>query len=127
MIARLALVFTTRRFVTTPYCKDLREFVDLKALKGAAPDAGNSWSAAQLRLKSWDDLHKLWFVLLKEKLMLKSEFLRYKALGEKVPERGRYRNVKKSMCRIKFVLTERALADPNPQRRLEMKRRINAL
>ena len=59
--------------------------------------------------------------------MLKSEFLRYKALDEKIPEPQRYRNVKKSMCRIKFVLTERAMADPNPQRREEMKRRINAL
>jgi hypothetical protein len=35
--------------------------------------------------------------------------------------------VRKSMCRIKQVLTERAIEDPDPRRSAEMKRMINSL
>jgi large subunit ribosomal protein L47 len=35
--------------------------------------------------------------------------------------------VRKSMCRIKQVLTERAIEDPDPRRTAEMKRMINSL
>ncbi|RVW52789.1 hypothetical protein CK203_076598 [Vitis vinifera] len=35
--------------------------------------------------------------------------------------------VRKSMCRIKHVLTERAIEEPDPRRSVEMKRMINAL
>ena len=119
--------FLRRCFNSTAASRDLRAFLDLEALKGKTPVLGKEWTAPQLRLKSWEDLHKLWFVLLKERQMLQSEFLRYKSLGEQAPAGERYRAVKKSMCRIKGVLTERALAESDPAKKEELKRRINAL
>ncbi|KAK3003196.1 hypothetical protein RJ639_018569 [Escallonia herrerae] len=146
---------------------------------------GRSWKASELRLKSWDDLHKLWYVLLKEKnmLMTQRQMLNAQNLRFPNPERipkhisrkatsavdrvsfvgVRFKEtygvvllclaalfspylsllhiandiirdlmvthvqVRKSMCRIKHVLTERAMEDPDPRRCAEMKRMINAL
>lgn len=88
---------------------------------------GRGWKASELRLKSWDDLHKLWYVLLKEKNMLMSQRQMMHAQNLRFPNPERLPKVRKSMCRIKHVLTERAIEDPDPRRRAEMKRMINAL
>ncbi|EPS66103.1 hypothetical protein M569_08673 [Genlisea aurea] len=88
---------------------------------------GRSWKASELRLKSWDDLHKLWYVLLKEKNMLMTQRNMLHAQNLRFPNPERLPKVRKSMCRIKHVLTERAIAEPDPRRSSQMKTMINAL
>jgi large subunit ribosomal protein L47 len=88
---------------------------------------GRSWKASELRLKSWDDLNKLWYVLLKEKNMLMTQRQMLHSQNLRFPNPERIPKVRKSMCRIKQVLTERAIEDPDPRRTAEMKRMINAL
>ncbi|KAK7284916.1 hypothetical protein RJT34_19670 [Clitoria ternatea] len=88
---------------------------------------GRSWKASELRLKSWDDLHKLWYVLLKEKNMLMTQRQMLNAQNLRFHNPERIPKVRKSMCRIKQVLTERAIEEPDPRRSAEMKRMINAL
>lgn len=58
------------------------------------PVTGRSWSAEDLRRKSWDDLHKLWYVLLKERNLLLSERDRYKAAGQVMPNGRRMTKVR---------------------------------
>ncbi|CAI9762789.1 unnamed protein product [Fraxinus pennsylvanica] len=88
---------------------------------------GRSWKAPELRLKSWDDLNKLWYVLLKEKNMLMTQRQMLHAQNLRFPNPERIPKVRKSMCRIKQVLTERAIEEADPRRSAEMKRMINAL
>ena len=72
---------------------------------------GRSWSASELRQKSFGDLHKLWFVLMKEKNMLLTERLHARTTHTtQFRNPMRLRKVKKSMARIKCVLGERATA-----------------
>lgn len=88
---------------------------------------GRGWKASELRLKSWDDLQKLWYVLLKEKNMLMTQRQMLHSQNLRFPNPERIPKVRKSMCRIKHVLTERAIAEPDPRRSADMKRMINAL
>lgn len=88
---------------------------------------GRGWKASELRLKSWDDLHKLWYILLKEKNMLMTQRQMLQSQNLRFPNPERIPKVRKSMCRIKHVLTERAIEEPDPRRSVEMKRMINDL
>ncbi|CAM8999527.1 unnamed protein product [Rhodiola kirilowii] len=107
----------------------LEEFFE--ATRGQEDDKpivyGRSWKASELRLKSWDDLHKLWYVLLKEKNMLMTHRQMLHAQNLRFLNPELLPKVKKSMCRLKHVLTERAIADLDPRRSAEMKRMINAM
>ena len=70
---------------------------------------GRAWKSSELRLKSFDDLHKLWYVLLKEKNALLTEYYDCEARNVAMPHQERLHKVKLSMKRIKGVLTERKM------------------
>ncbi|KAL7751345.1 54S ribosomal protein L4 mitochondrial [Sorochytrium milnesiophthora] len=70
---------------------------------------GRPWDAAELRNKSFDDLHKLWYVLLKERNMLATQKEECKRLKVMFLHQDRDRKCRLSMKRIKFVLRERQL------------------
>lgn len=73
-----------------------------------SPSIGRAWYASELRLKSFLDLHKLWFVLLKERNLLSTQELEARRLGQQWTGWERVHKVKLGMARIKTVLTERA-------------------
>ncbi|CAI5708307.1 unnamed protein product [Hyaloperonospora brassicae] len=69
---------------------------------------GGDWKAWMLREKSTEDLHKLWFVLLKERNALLTELQHCRAKNMAMANPYRRTKVKKSMARIKLVLHERS-------------------
>ncbi|KAH9986616.1 mitochondrial 39-S ribosomal protein L47 (MRP-L47)-domain-containing protein [Russula vinacea] len=62
---------------------------------------GRAWAAAELRRKSFRDLHTLWYVLLRERNLLATQMVTY---------RRSTITCRKSMARIKYVINERRLA-----------------
>ncbi|KAI0020564.1 MRP-L47-domain-containing protein [Xylariomycetidae sp. FL0641] len=71
---------------------------------------GRAWTVEELRQKSWEDLHSLWWVCLKEKnrlYTLRREFQRSQLdIGDDEME-SRIKEVRKTMKAIKHTLTER--------------------
>ena len=84
--------------------------------------SGRSWRASELRLKSFDELHQLWFVLLKEKNRLVTD-LQARENARGWPGVGRLRKTKESMARIKTVLKERAIVFQDTKARLEARQK----
>uniref|UniRef100_A0A803SNM4 Large ribosomal subunit protein uL29m n=1 Tax=Anolis carolinensis TaxID=28377 RepID=A0A803SNM4_ANOCA len=68
---------------------------------------GDSWTVEQLRGKSSEDLHKLWYVLLKERNMLLTLEQEAKRQRLPMPSPERLDKVKDSMDRIDRVVQER--------------------
>lgn len=75
--------------------------------------AGRAWEACELRLKSFDDLHKLWYVCLKERNALATERETARAVRKPMDDPTRIRKVRLTMNRIKQVLSERARLEAN--------------
>lgn len=72
-------------------------------------DTGDAWPAVLLRMKSFDDLHKLWHVLLQEKNFLLTERQHAKSYRTQWKDHGRLKKVKLSMKRILTVLSRREI------------------
>jgi len=75
--------------------------------KREAEPVGRSWTVKELRRKSYDDLHKLWYVLYKERNMLLTESNLSRRHGYSMVQPERRKKVRKSMGAIKHVLGER--------------------
>ena len=93
-----------RTFASNPL-DAFRDSVD-RQTRMAEP-VGRSWSAKELRRKSYQDLHKLWYVLYKERNMLLTEQQLSRRRQLRFPQPERMQKVKKSMGAIKQVLGER--------------------
>ncbi|WBW74670.1 mitochondrial ribosomal protein subunit L29 [Schizosaccharomyces osmophilus] len=73
---------------------------------------GRSWTAEELRWKSFDDLHGLWYNCLRERNLLLTQTTEMKRIRLTVPDhsKDRVKTVNKTMATIKFVLWERERA-----------------
>ena len=93
-------------------------FRDSNTLTGADADlkVGRSWRASELRLKSFEDLHTLWFALLRERNKLETERFAAKKAGTQMSNPARLRKTRVSMARLKTVLAERSKAYKEAQR-----------
>lgn len=72
-----------------------------------------------MRLKSNEDLHKLWYVLLKEKNMVETNKLRLRKSRGTAPRSAKLNKVKQSMARLLTVMSERKKLRETYRRRLE--------
>ncbi len=86
---------------------DLYEFTNYKADNRQYGQSGRAWRAEELRLKSHSDLHKLWYVCLKEKNKLKSDFLACKQLSQGFYGYDDLMKVRSTMNRLLTVVNER--------------------
>ena len=85
----------------------MMQFIDPYELDPDLPEPGRQWRAAELRLKSNEDLQRLWVVLLKERNMLHTTRLHHRKQKTSMPHRSRLTSVRKSMGLIRLVLDER--------------------
>lgn len=94
---------------STNKCMGIEEFFDPERKAGESFVAGRAWTVVDLRRKNFDDLHKLWYVLYKERNLLLSLKAKYHRSGRPIAqlEDNRYIKVKRSMAAIKHVLGER--------------------
>lgn len=100
-----------RALHTTISRRGLEEFFDHPENWGETNvKSGAPWTAKQLRTKSNEDLHKLWFVLLKEKNMLLTLEQEAKRQRVQMPSPERLRKVERSLIRLETVVSERETA-----------------
>lgn len=111
---------STRTFVsqTSPVYEDdqrhplerlFRDDEDLIDSETGKFNVGRSWRASELRLKSFEDLHALWFVLLKERNVLETERWVARKAKSQMLNPARLKKVRVSMSRIKTILGERSM------------------
>ncbi|XP_012697405.1 39S ribosomal protein L47, mitochondrial [Clupea harengus] len=97
-----------RLFHTSQSRKGLEDFFDPPENWGETTvKSGAPWTAKQLRAKSNEDLHKLWYVLLKEKNMLLTTEQESKRQRLQMPGPERLKKVERSMTRLDSAVQER--------------------
>ncbi|XP_060517701.1 large ribosomal subunit protein uL29m [Cylas formicarius] len=97
-----------RCICTSSIKNDLMEFFDDKKNWGQTEvKSGRSWRKEELRLKSNTDLHKLWYVLLKEKNMLLTMEQESNDQVRLFPSPERIDKVEESMENLEAVVRER--------------------
>lgn len=90
---------------------DLMEFFEKKEnINEEMIKHGRPWRVEELRIKSNTDIHKLWYVLHKERNMLLTMEEMYKKSGEIFPSPDRIAKVDESMENILTVVDERNIA-----------------
>ena len=95
-------------FHVTAIKNDLMEFFDdPKNFGQSRVKVGREWHTTELRGKSNEDLHKLWYVLLKERNMLLTMEQEYQRQVEKMPNPERIDKVEQSMENLETVVRER--------------------
>ncbi|KAL3861235.1 hypothetical protein ACJMK2_007283 [Sinanodonta woodiana] len=103
-IKRINQVF----FSTSQSRNGLMEFFDDKLNWGMDKvSVGRPWRVDELRIKSNEDLHKLWYVLLKERNMLMTMEEEYKRKLRAFPSPERIFKVEESMENLQQVVKER--------------------
>ena len=85
-------------------------FTDPYELDAELPAPGRRWTAAEMRLKSSEDMSKLWVLLMRERNMLYSARMAHRMNKTKMLHSDRLTKVRKSMAMIKVVLGERERA-----------------
>ncbi|XP_057697633.1 39S ribosomal protein L47, mitochondrial [Corythoichthys intestinalis] len=93
---------------TSVHKRGLDEFFDFPENWGESTvKSGAPWTGKQLRTKSNEDLHKLWYVLLKERNMLLTLEQEAKRQRVQMPSPERLRKVQRSMTRLDTIVAER--------------------
>ncbi|XP_041976798.1 39S ribosomal protein L47, mitochondrial [Aricia agestis] len=101
----------TKSLHTTNVRNDLMEFFDIKKNWNETNiRVGRAWKLDELRIKSNTDLHKLWYVLLKERNMLLTMEQECYEKMNLFPNPERIDKVKESMDNIEKVIRERNIA-----------------
>ncbi|KAF2076029.1 hypothetical protein CYY_002643 [Polysphondylium violaceum] len=127
------LAFQSNAITTRSAGTGLKELFEHKYARGTYPLAGRAWTASDLRGKSFEDIHKLWFVLLKERNKLYSE--KETTKNNTLANPLRLPKVKQSMTAIKVVLGERdrlrknlyLLTKVKPEKRQEIQKTVDQL
>ncbi|PIA17347.1 MRP-L47-domain-containing protein [Coemansia reversa NRRL 1564] len=115
MFGAITRQLSTRRTAQGRFlARGFEEFFEKKQRVPTERDpTGRAWSASELRQKSWEDLQKLWYIVLKERNLLASQKVECRRLGI-IPSffsnKGRVLKCQKTMARIKTVLNERQIA-----------------
>lgn len=96
--------------VSRSISKDFDAFMDPPKKPNEVMQVGRAWTMADLRRKSFEDLHKLWFVMYKERNLLLTSRNKSRKMSRPVVgvDEKRYLKIKVSMGAIKKLLMERS-------------------